>query len=346
MTMQRLKRTAKQGLFATCRYSGLNAVGRWLGRQRLLILGYHGITSEEHPGEVYRCRNAVSLARFRRQLDWIGRRFHPISADTLLEVLAEGSSLPAFSILLTFDDGYRNNFTLAAPELEKRGIPAVFAVTTACIGGTDLLWTLEVDERVLQWPDVEIELPDSGMRVEVPSSRSDRIRLASRIRATCKNQEPGKRADYLSYPRRGPLHLEDWQKELYDFMDWKEVRDLHRRGFSIASHTVTHPVLSTLSGEPLRSELLESKSTIENQLQASCPLLVYPNGEVGDFNSEVMSQAEQVGYQAAFSLMNRSYNKPPLVSKPYQLDRVCIRGPLLDDVLAFRMSGLRVFVPS
>jgi peptidoglycan/xylan/chitin deacetylase (PgdA/CDA1 family) len=82
-------------------------------------------------------------------------------------------------------------------------------------------------------------------------------------------------------------------------MDWDKLRELAERGVEIASHTVSHPRLTTLGDAELRRELIESKVHMEDELQRPCRYLAYP---YGDEDERVRRAAEAAGYEAAYAL--------------------------------------------
>jgi peptidoglycan/xylan/chitin deacetylase (PgdA/CDA1 family) len=82
-------------------------------------------------------------------------------------------------------------------------------------------------------------------------------------------------------------------------MTWDELREWSRRGVGLASHTVSHPHLVRLPGDELRTELVESKRRIEEELGRECLWLAYPYGE---HDARVRRAAEDAGYTRAFSL--------------------------------------------
>ena len=320
-----VRQLAKQTLFGLTQHAGLNRLARWRARDQLLVVGYHAVVADDTPPDDYRQRSAISRHALARQLESLARDFSPVSVDDVRRWVAGHASLPPSAVLVTFDDGYRNNLRLAAPELARVGIPGLVAVATDLIGSDALMWTHELDERVLQWSDGELPLPGGGATT-VPGDASGRVRLAARIRTACKALRTDDRGRYLESLRHGPVHLSDWQHQLYDFMSWDEVRSLQRMGWTIGSHTMTHPILSRLDEQALRTELVGSKHRIEQETGRDCVSLVYPNGGVQDVTDDVFRVGREVGYELGFLLTGRAFNPSPPASDPLRLDRVCLSG--------------------
>jgi peptidoglycan/xylan/chitin deacetylase (PgdA/CDA1 family) len=261
-----------------------------------------------------------------------------VSATDVAEAVAGQRSLPDRAVLVTFDDGFRNNLTWAAPELERLGIPALIHVATGYIGQDRLLWTQELDERILSWRYGTLPMPHRPHDAPLPARFAERITLAEHVRSICKRLPNETRICYLDRLRDEPLPLgKSWHRELYAFLSWDEVRSLRQRGFSIGSHTVSHPILTRLTHHNLTAELCDSKATIEREVGGSCPWLAYPNGGPTDVSSEVVSAAEQAGYKVGFTLMEKPNSR---FCAPLRMDRVNIAGGLSPAAFEARISGL------
>jgi peptidoglycan/xylan/chitin deacetylase (PgdA/CDA1 family) len=122
-------------------------------------------------------------------------------------------------------------------------------------------------------------------------------------------------AAYLDTPDR-PLSwdgIEQWiggphEDELLP-MSWDQLGELADAGWEVGSHTLTHPHLTTLADGPLRSELVDSRATVEQRLGRPCATLAYP---YGDHDERVVEAAAAAGYAAAGTLPGRLPRPRPL----------------------------------
>jgi peptidoglycan/xylan/chitin deacetylase (PgdA/CDA1 family) len=338
----RLRHVLRDIVLAGARRLGVNACVRTALAGRLLVLCYHAIIPDDFPVDPDRARVATRLGQFRRHLALLKRRFTPVSADDVIAHLRIGQTLPPRSALITFDDGFRNNL-LAADELERAGVPALLLLATDYIGTDTLLWTQELDERILAWPGDKLPMPAGLSDADLPPAGQARWPIAHRVRDRCKRLTLGDRSAYLSRLRQAPmLDLAPWQRELYRFLSWDEVRSLASRGWAIGSHTATHTVLTAMSPTELAEELRTSKARIESELGRPCEWLAYPNGHRPDFSPAAEQAAREAGYSAALAMTGRAN---PRSLDPFAIDRVCIPGDLSDDGLHARLSGLRTVLP-
>src|SRR5689334_19829252 len=109
---------------------------RCLWRSDLRILAYHRVLDSDDLAR-FKFDLAVvsaSSAQFREQLAWIGKRFHPVTFREVVAALDGGPPLPADAMLITFDDGYDDNYRVAFPILRELGMSATFFIST---GHTD-----------------------------------------------------------------------------------------------------------------------------------------------------------------------------------------------------------------
>jgi peptidoglycan/xylan/chitin deacetylase (PgdA/CDA1 family) len=112
----------------------------WSARGTLpaVILAFHRVTDEIPEDAI-----TISSGRFRAVIEAIGEYYRPTSLADLIGQLRRGTRWHERTVVVTFDDGYRDNFEIAAPILLEHGIPATFFVTVDMIG----------TERVLPWEE-------------------------------------------------------------------------------------------------------------------------------------------------------------------------------------------------
>jgi peptidoglycan/xylan/chitin deacetylase (PgdA/CDA1 family) len=257
--------------------------------------------------------------------------------ESVLRHLDGVDRLPPRPLLVTFDDGFRNNLTRAAPELERQGVPALFHVATGYIGTSRLLWPYEVEERVLQWTQPCLPMPGDRPSVPLPAEPAARAAVADRVRELCKTLADDARQAYLDALRAGgECRVKSCLHELHDFLTWDEVRNLDRRGFSIGSHTVEHPILTRLPRKRLQQELLESKAMIERQVGRACQCIAYPNGGPDDVSDDVFAATAEAGFRCGFVLRGGE-NRPSM--EPLAIDRICVVREMTIDAFHARLSG-------
>ncbi|MDT7603721.1 MAG: hypothetical protein QOF61_1718 [Acidobacteriota bacterium] len=149
----------KKVFFALLYAAGTTRIAAWWNRRRVIILCYHGVTERTERGSNDPHGIHVPRARFEAQLDYLRRRYRVIPFRDYLAARRDGLKLPHYSVVLTFDDGFRNFLTVAAPRLVERAMPAsVFIITNNTAEGGDTKpgrrWSPADDWTYLSWAEL------------------------------------------------------------------------------------------------------------------------------------------------------------------------------------------------
>jgi peptidoglycan/xylan/chitin deacetylase (PgdA/CDA1 family) len=321
----------------------VNRVVSQLHSSRLTALCYHGVIPDDLPSGHPQRANNVSVAAFKEQLEFVCRWFHPVSVRAVRDWCVQGTPLPKRPLLVTFDDGYRNNLTCAAPLLKKFGVPAVIFISTGYIDTERLFWHDELVRRLSVWPLPEIPMPGSSAARPWPSNVKEGSALARDIVNTCKRIGNDDRLRYLNCIREQTTHwkLDSAESEVVGPMTWKEVRKLVKQGFAIGSHTIEHPTLSRLTPAVLEQELRGSKARIEREASQPCFSIAYPNGTLTDISPDVLAQTEAAGYDMGFT-MAEQLHRPG--GNRYRIARISVPGHAPLGALRIRASGLHTLL--
>jgi peptidoglycan/xylan/chitin deacetylase (PgdA/CDA1 family) len=157
----------KKVLFTVLYRLGVTRFAAWCHRRRVTILCYHGVTEQPVNASHDPKGLHVNHLRFVAHLDFLQRNCNVVSLSDYLTARSEGKSLRPYSVVLTFDDGFRNFLTVAAPLLAARKLPAtVFLITDkASQENADerlSTWTPEDDRRYLSWAEARKLKEDHG----------------------------------------------------------------------------------------------------------------------------------------------------------------------------------------
>ncbi len=331
-----LKKIA-QRLIGAAEHSGINAGLRAYHRGGLLALCYHGVVPDQMAVHPLLYGNAITVSEFSRQLQILMRYFRPIGANEMPDWIRGKASVHHKSVLVTFDDGYRNNLTHAMPILRRFGIPALLFVTTGYVGSNHLLWPDEMYARVLYWPRVFIPMPAPERDRRIASTRRERVVLAAFLREHCKHIPHDECMAYLNRLRQCDSAELQTNAEVLRLLSWDEIRELGANGFEIGSHTVEHPILTQIGPDRLARELADSKRAIEQKLGRPCPYFAYPNGGPDDISATVVAAVGEAGYSFAFSVNGQLNFKE---TDPLMLDRVYIPAGASASGFYSRISGV------
>ena len=287
------------------RLFGVFRLFRWLNRNRLIILTYHSVLPSTIDIDASESRNVVGQHAFAWQMRYLAKHFCCLRLEEAVALLRSDRPLPQYSAVVTFDDGFQNNLRYAFPILRRCGVPATIFVTTGHIGrGTQLLWTERVGRLLsrAKVPHDEARLAVKRLK-SMPSGQRDEVIQGLEEQFGCATGEHG--------------HAAEPNADRYMFLTWAEARELARGGMTIGSHTVEHPIMSSLDDVRRQEEVVESKQEIERHLGLPCTLFSYPNGTADDFDDRDKANLRDAGYVAAVTQIAGANDK--------QTDRFALR---------------------
>ncbi len=315
-----LKRTA----LAALHHGGVFGALRHLRSGSTLILTYHGALPGDDDRYDFLTDNFVSAAAFERQMRWLARRYRLVSLRQMADALDGGPPLPPRAATVTFDDGFANNFRVAFPILQRLGVPCTIFLSTGLIGVVGAqLWTERVKRAVALTTAPSLACSGLSPKVYALDGRTSRERTARELLAALKRAQPDERDRHVAEIERlcGRPPIGAGETMRYDFLDWDEVRTMSAAGIEFGSHTVSHPILTTLTDAQLEWELAESKRRIEAELGVECYSFAYPNGKPADYGDREAAMLRRLGYRCAVTL-NGGLNAP--ATDRFLLDRVNI----------------------
>jgi peptidoglycan/xylan/chitin deacetylase (PgdA/CDA1 family) len=259
-------------------YGGVVNLARHLAGQQGAILRYHSVTDDEDSTLAYLDHGLmVSSAAFRAQLRYLRRFYTVLSLDELVDRLHDGRPLPYRAVAITFDDGYRDNYTQAYPLLRAEGLPATFYVTTGCLDGGPPLWTAKLRFMVRQTKRASVALPASlGSTVEIRSGAT-RQQLFTELVIALKNVPSTQRLSLLD-ELADAFDVTDFSALARIMMTWDQVREMSRSGMTIGAHTVSHPNLPNTGYAEAAQEIAGSRDTIAAAVGKPVAHFSYPNG--------------------------------------------------------------------
>ena len=310
-------------------------------RPVLMILNYHRIgdqdATEYDPG-LFSCTA--------EELDWqIGyckRHYRMTTLDEVLGLLAGELRLNEPRVLITFDDGYIDNYQLAYPVLRRHDVQGVFFLPTAFAGTSRIPWWDEVAYIVkrsrqtrfrLEYPQTQdFDIAADGvarcimhvLRLYKQPAMRDHDRFVEHLERACDSARPGSGAQRC-------------------FLDWNEAREMQQGGMAFGSHTHSHEILSKLPASRQFEELRLSREILEKELGRNIDTLAYPVGARDTFSAETVEALRQAKYRAAFSFymgFNTANSMAPFDIRRCGVDRQTRKRLRLQTAIASHAGSL------
>jgi peptidoglycan/xylan/chitin deacetylase (PgdA/CDA1 family) len=178
-------------------------------------------------------------------------------------------------VALTFDDGLRSNVEVAYPILRKLGLSATFFVCPGLIDGGQWLWNHEARQRLLTLD--RNTLAELAGQVGAPQDVEAFVEWMKTLDISRRRQvEKEIRA---ATPGFAPTAA---QRAEYDLAGWQELKRLDPRVVTIGSHTMTHPILTSLTAEETDAEMRDSRAALEQHMEREVSIFCYPNGNLNE----------------------------------------------------------------
>jgi len=270
----------------------LGQLGTRERRQRgaLTVLCYHRVLPKSRRQQYFDRQLVVTPEMFDLHCHVLAKRFEVVPLHTALANWQQGSTSGKPLAAITFDDGYRDNETYAAPILRRYGLKATFYVVAGLVGTNEQPWYDRAGQALMY----------SGKDAPVEINKA-------------KDMSPSERHTWLR-----ALEAEVPSKQLHDddlIMDEGALRRLVAAGHEIGSHTVTHPLLDQLDVTRLEDEVQRSKAMLEAASGSKLSGFCYPNGNM---TTAVKAAVAKAGYVYAVSAN-------PGINRRGNVDRLAVK---------------------
>ncbi|MGI8437854.1 MAG: polysaccharide deacetylase family protein [Chthoniobacterales bacterium] len=312
-----------------------------------LILCYHRVFEPETDPHLL----CVSRAHFREHLEVIKRLAQPASLDQLVEAITR-KNFPRRGVVITFDDGYVDNFEHALPLLRDANLPATIYIATGYVGTEREFWwddlarlvlgpvtlpealRIEIDGGTRTWQLRPSSVPDPAWHVLAPGARTPRQNLFCELDAALRPlAEPTKQSVLAQLRKLTGIPAK--ARPRYRCMSAPELKTLAAEPLiTLGAHTVSHCQLTARTPDEQGREIDGSKRQLEEFTGAGVAHFSYP---YGSFNEETVALAR--GFHSAVSLIAEPVDRSaPL----HRLPRFLVRdwdGPQFERQLTAWFRG-------
>ncbi len=317
-------------------------------RGKVAILMYHRVlTREEVASQAVQPGMYVLDTVFAQQMAFLQKTFTVLSFRQLLDLWQVGKwDERARYCVITFDDGWLDNYRHAYPVLKRLGLPATIFLPTDYVGTNRWFW-----------PDQIAYLLKSA-RSEEPGIKD--FQQIERVLLSLFGAAGGILGRGLANNERVADQMIDWCKKLPKdqiemliaalaaelgvslpvgrvVVNWEEVREMSQGGISFGSHSCSHRIMTTIPPSEVSQELEQSEHVLQRVGINYVPVFCYPNG---NSDAAIQAQAKAHGYEAAVSVQMGVEGTQP--GNRFALRRVGIHNDVTDSIPLFslRLCGL------
>jgi peptidoglycan/xylan/chitin deacetylase (PgdA/CDA1 family) len=261
---------------------------------RLTVFGWHNVDGTwcfpSPPGRGQR--------GLEQQLRFLQRFGNVVPLREALRKMTAGEPMGPRAVAITFDDGYRDNLDIAAPLLERLGIPATFFLVPGLLSREVrpwwevLAWAFARTQRAsIAWEGEQISL-------NAPTCRPTYERVAEELKRRNRHARDAAVSELVER-----LQPEGAPGDAELFLDWNGAQQLARRGHDIGSHSLYHAILAEEGPEEQYRDLAESRRLLQQELGIETDMLAYPNGGRRDYDATTVAAARSAGYSHALTTL-------------------------------------------
>jgi peptidoglycan/xylan/chitin deacetylase (PgdA/CDA1 family) len=246
-------------------------------------------------------KNAIPIEQFESQMKHLAQYYLPIAID---DISADSKNDDRLPVVVTFDDGYKDNLTHALPILKKYQIPATIYITTKFPEGDGSMWWYELYDLCLKKDAISFKRGDE-FHEWLLKTKKDRDMCYADIHAILLSSNYSSQNEIMNQIRDGIKPASYGEICL----TWEEIKLLDEEPLiTIGAHTHSHPVLAQLTLDDAFSEMLISKQLLEKHLKHKVEHLSYPFGNTEHAGEREYTLAKEIGCKTAVTTISGSIN--------------------------------------
>lgn len=297
-----------------------------------LMIPYYHMVSDDVKIHIKHLYAHKSVKMFEKDIDFLARKFSPISLYDLLDLLRAKNPIPKKCFLLTFDDGFSEMQNIVAPILIRKGIPATFFINSAFIDNKELCYLNKASLIVDKFQKSQSSSLESKLSGMLHSHGIEFDDIESGI-LSIKYQQRGL-LDEISNVIN--IDFSEYLLVHKPYLTSKQINKLIESGFTIGAHSIDHPLYSLLSLEDQIHQTIESVKFIREQFHLNYGVFAFPH-------SDHMVSKEFFTRLSNSGLIDLSFGTAGMIgdSAPNNLQRFSLEKPLFkaERIIAYRCAS-------
>lgn len=288
----------------------MNLIDR-LNGQALSIFLFHGVVDKlDHSVRNY-TRKHLPREYFEECISSLSKNGYPLSMDDVIKYHQSGEPFPEGAFAITFDDGFENNYSVAAPILSDYKVPATFYFSTFFIETNAMSWIDHIEYCLEKTKKRSLKLPWQTESIEIGTIRT-KLLLLDYLRAYVKKDASVSEEFLVNdiYSQCGIEEIESSNDPLDLKVNWKQVQILSGHElFTIGGHSHHHVNLAFLSKSELENEIRTSYTLMKNKAGITLRHYSYPEGLEYCYSPQVIKTLTGYGIECcptAIDGINRS----------------------------------------
>lgn len=259
---------------------------------------FHGVIKKKNKGIRNYNLKHISKKKFLKVIKFLKSKGNCLSLDEIFEIIKNKKRFPKNSFAITFDDGFENNYRIAAPILKKYNLKSTFYFSTELIDKNSMSWIDKVEYAFEKSKEQLFQLPWK-IRPSVINNDKKKILILEEIRRVLKNKNDNKLIEKFvkeSFKKLKVKEISSLNGDLDKKISWNLVKKLNKsKLFTLGGHSHKHVSLNSLTLNQAKRQIDTSFRLFENKSGISLKHYSYPEGQKKDFNTGIINYLKKKG---------------------------------------------------
>ena len=301
------------------------------------VLVYHSVIND-FSEKLFSSMIGITVDRhtFEMQMNYIKKRYNVIPLAELSEAFEKFHLFAKPSLVITFDDGYHDNYKNAFPVLSEYGLPATIFITTDYIGSAKVLWWNIFDFLIQNRPEQIAVL--LGLDKPGKAGKLEKKIWIKELKKFSSNEENIKKVLSLAKNLDGDEAYQTFKGQT--MLKIEEIKKMETSNIDFEIHGLSHQNLAGLDSDSQQKEILDSMERLKDILQKPVTLFAYSLGHPKSFTSETKRILAQAGIRYA-AVNWRGLNNSE--TDRYEIKRI-IAQPMPLFAFKVRLSALMITI--
>ena len=295
-----------------------------LQEQNFCIFLFHGVIAANHNKIRNYTGKHINQDIFLDSMRELRKFGNPLSMNEINYYCSNKLPAPPNSFAITFDDGFENNLSIAAPILDELSIPCMIYLTTKFVDENSMSWTDKIEYAVEESHLKKIIEPFKNISFDLNNTQ-EKISFLNEVRKIVKNNnsiEPNQYADNLCKALKIEINDIDKENQLDKKISWSQIKMLKNSELiDFGGHSHTHSILSFLNEEQLNYEIKESLKLLKEKGDCITKHYSYPEGLQNCYSKNVISVLRENGIRCCPTAIEGLNNEK---TNPFELKRILV----------------------
>ena len=261
------------------------------------IFLFHGVVKHENFSIRNYTKKHITDKKFDSILEYLKKRGNPISLEELVYHKKNNINLPKKSFIITFDDGFENNYSIAAPILDNKRLPCTFYFSTDFIENQNISWIDQIEICLEHTKKREIINPLDNKNFIIDTNEK-KIKFLNILRKKLKkdfNYDLNNVVKNICLSSKiNPYEFKN--KELDKKISWAKVKKLKSSNlFTIGGHSHKHISLASISKKEAINQINKSFYLFKKRINLKLTHYSYPEGQKIDYNKNLIKILKNKG---------------------------------------------------